>query len=145
MLRAIYAIYIRTLQFSGNKLGEFCRKILLLQCFPFGTGVAIRLLTLAITRKWSESILAPLYVRTSKTFEACLASIAIWSIWFFVLWSGEDQVALCIFRCEKKVLEMTTPLLVAQSASRLPLSVGVSCRLCLPTDAELTLSLPTSH
>ena len=104
-----------------------------LTCLCFGTGVA---------RKWSETILAPLYVRTSKIFEACLASTAIWSIWFLVLWSGEDQVALGIFRCGKKVLEMTTPLLVALSASRLALSVDVSCRLCLPTDAELTLSLP---
>ena len=62
----------------------------------FSLRVDIRLLMLAITRKWSESTLAPRKVRTSQTFDACLASTAMWLIWFLVLWSGEIQVALWI-------------------------------------------------
>ena len=44
----------------------------------FSLGVEIRLLILTITRKWSESTLAPRKAGTAKTFDACLASIAMW-------------------------------------------------------------------
>ena len=78
----------------------------------FSLGVEIRLLILAITRKCSEPTLAPRKMRTSKSFDACLASTAMWSIWFLVLWSCEIQVALWIFRCGKCVLLITNPQLM---------------------------------
>ena len=43
----------------------------------FSLGVEIRLLILAITRKWSESTLAPRKVRTSKMFDACINSYVV--------------------------------------------------------------------
>ena len=85
----------------------------------FSLGVEIRLLILAITRKWSESPSAPRKVRTSKKYDACLASTAMWSIWFLVLESGEIQVALWIFGCGKYVLLITNPLFVDQSNNSL--------------------------
>ena len=60
-----------------------------------------RVRTLAVTRKWSESMLAPQSVRTSRMLDAYRPSMTTWSILLLVLRSGDCQVVFWILRCWK--------------------------------------------
>ena len=50
-----------------------------------------------MTRKWSESTFAPLYVLTSIISEKCLPSIRTWSIWDFESQPGV-AMAVCMLK-----------------------------------------------
>jgi hypothetical protein len=49
---------------------------------------------LALTKKWFDSISAPLTLLTSQTFMQCLLSTCMWFIWLHVLLSGDVQLTL---------------------------------------------------
>jgi hypothetical protein len=63
-----------------------------------------RLLILRITKKWSESIFAPLQLHTSTKLLQCLESINTWSVWFMVFPPNDLHVILFIFLCGNMIL-----------------------------------------
>lgn len=86
---------------------------------------------LAPTKKWSDSMFGRLYDLTCNILDAPLFSINIWSIWLFVLPSGELHVCLCMFFLGKHVDTTTIFLLVAKFITRVPLLFESKCRLSL--------------
>ena len=68
---------------------------------------AILHLYLSLTKKWSESLLAPLHDFTSSMLLVFLLSISILSIWLFIFPSGDLYVCLWISLCRKQVEDTT--------------------------------------
>ena len=88
---------------------------------------------------WSEAVSVPLLTRVPCNDLLNLLQMMICSIWFYVWWSGEIHVALCIRLCWKKLPPITVLLLNEQfSAKTLPFSF-----ICSSPSLPITCSLPT--
>jgi len=81
-------------------------------------------LNFTTNRYWSVSQSVPLKDRTSSALECHLLCINMW-----LIWSGEFQEFLWIFRCRNVVLLSTRFFYVAKSSILTPLSLLSWCRL----------------
>ena len=104
---------------------------------------AIFCLSLAPTKKWSKSELAPLYVLIFSVSVVHLLDTNMWSIWLVSLVPGIFQVHLCMSFLGYEVLRTLKLLVVAYCTNRSPLLLVVSCRLCLPMMSLYICSLPS--
>ena len=104
---------------------------------------AISCLSLAPTKKWSESELASLYVLMFSTSVAQLLDTNMWSSWLVSSVLGIFQVPLCMSFLGYQVLRTLKLLVVAYYTNRNLLLLVVSCRLCLPIMFLYICSLPS--
>ena len=98
---------------------------------------------LATSKWWSDAISAPLLVLTSSIVLLNFLLMQIWSIWFCVVWSGEIQVALCMFLCGNMVPPMTSLLKAHRFANLSPFSFLSPSPCCPMTSSYPVLSFPT--
>src|SRR5215469_2444193 len=104
---------------------------------------AIFCLSLAPTKKWSESELAPLYVLMFSISVAHLLDTNMWSIWLVSSVPGIFQVPLCMSFLGYQVLRTLKLIVVAYCTNRNPLLLLVPCRLCLSVVSLCICSLPS--
>ena len=73
-------------------------------------------------RLWSLPTSAPLMALTSVSDHLHFLLMVMWSIWLFVLLSGDIHVLLCIVLCWKKLPPIIWPFSMQRSMKRCPLS-----------------------
>ena len=102
---------------------------------------------IVLTRKWSESQLGPLRVRTSCIIYFVFVFVSIWWVWFSVVTSGEIQVPLWIVLCWNWANITVNLFSIAKLHSISIWNVVIKCALCTTncTPYSTHHSLNTMH